>query len=542
MIGYAHMHLCNQYTHIFHPIRPLTSPNPLLARNIIQDDIEAIDVLNRNNGDPSRVRNCVRLIVANLDVVSLRIVDYVESRLQNKSTSRMETIPILLTIDPSMVETALLQPADGTCNTAHSADLLSQTLERSVVCGYMSNDSTAAEMEKISSNIIKKYAFVFAAYSDLRAAKKEFRYPQFIGEFDENDGSSSPSQADGAEPKRYSLKAATKSIIKRRKVSASLSQLTAGSNFSAGQQSLTPKFGTKRKEKQSVGLSSMTLRPKMYRRGGPKTLPPSTPKNSAGHFIVGLAGASIPKHSAVDSPAPMNGSVSWTPKGRHHNPDTVHIAPDMAPFVMKQKPELGLERTSRGLQRDKVETLLNLMNEHQKAKVAQLSTGAKRHATASEQIRAIDNKRVITEVVPSSKPESDEKAKEKAAAAASRASNFAFKLKAAAKLRKDDAASQNEDRKEEVKEQKETGRKERRSTSGSQINTLSMAQVVIAALAKAKQSKMLAEVLKDAKTVPPDMLQYDLIEIKPGQVCCMMRCCCCCCCCVFVFFTSRSFE
>ena len=44
-----------------------------------------------------------------------------------------------------------------------------------------------------------------------------------------------------------------------------------------------------------------------------------------------------------------------------------------------------------------------------------------------------------------------------------------------------------------------------------------MAEVLIAAVAKNKQETTLKSVLKEARAIPPDMLQYDLMEIKPGQ-------------------------
>ena len=52
---------------------------------------------------------------------------------------------------------------------------------------------------------------------------------------------------------------------------------------------------------------------------------------------------------------------------------------------------------------------------------------------------------------------------------------------------------------------------------GSAVKPVSMAEVLIAAVAKNKQETTLKSVLKEARAIPPDMLQYDLMEIKPGQ-------------------------
>jgi tetratricopeptide (TPR) repeat protein len=60
------------------------------------------------------------------------------------------------------------------------------------------------------------------------------------------------------------------------------------------------------------------------------------------------------------------------------------------------------------------------------------------------------------------------------------------------------------------------GAKQRPSTAGrARPSDIGIAQVIIAAMAKKKQQQTLTEVLADAKSMPPDMLQYDLIEIKP---------------------------
>jgi hypothetical protein len=65
---------------------------------VVKDDSEARSVIERNNSQPLRTRNAVRLVVANLDVVAARIVEYVQSRFDGP-LGRMETIPVLLTVN-----------------------------------------------------------------------------------------------------------------------------------------------------------------------------------------------------------------------------------------------------------------------------------------------------------------------------------------------------------------------------------------------------------------------------------------------------------
>ena len=39
-----------------------------------------------------------------------------------------------------------------------------------------------------------------------------------------------------------------------------------------------------------------------------------------------------------------------TPGGKaYHDPNALHIAPEMQPFIKKERPELGSPKTSRGL-------------------------------------------------------------------------------------------------------------------------------------------------------------------------------------------------
>jgi len=191
----------------------------------VGDYDDAIDVIKRNNSDPTRVRNCVRLIIASLDSVSVRIIDHIQSRLTDPHISRMETIPVILTVDPSTLEQAnsvLTTSTDASLSqNHHHVDLtnagghihsLSSSLEKSVVCGYISSSAFPVNhdsqedyrrhqksIKKLAQDIIKKYAFVFAAYSNLRAAEKEFNYPKFYADYDEDDVPTTPPSADPKE-------------------------------------------------------------------------------------------------------------------------------------------------------------------------------------------------------------------------------------------------------------------------------------------------------------------------------------------------------
>ena len=121
-----------------------------------------------------------------------------------------------------------------------------------------------------------------------------------------------------------------------------------------------------------------------------------------------------------------------------------------------------------------------------------------------------------------------------------RVSGFALKLREKLKARKEsDAGMEGEETKEEgaeggkasawgmFKAKEETKpkveipfskpKKGRRKSSVADTQQVSFVQVAIAAAAKKKQKVVLKEVIKEATEMPPDMLQYDLIEIKPSQ-------------------------
>jgi hypothetical protein len=149
---------------------------PISKRVIeVSDYDEMVDVIKRNNSDPARIKNCVRLIVAALDSVSVRIIEHVESRLSDPTVSRMETIPIILTVDPSTLDQAVsvvssakapsaalsLDNAAATATAAAAVDLtnagghlhsLSNSLTRSVVCGYIPATAFPAGDQELTSD------------------------------------------------------------------------------------------------------------------------------------------------------------------------------------------------------------------------------------------------------------------------------------------------------------------------------------------------------------------------------------------------------
>jgi len=110
------------------------------------------------------------------------------------------------------------------------------------------------------------------------------------------------------------------------KTSMAIKKMVGGIDINFSENLMHNKLKNKKNPRPSVGLSSTDLRPKLYRRGGPKHIPPSTPKNAAGHFIE----------------TPKKGSAPNTPSSSRHDPNAVHIAPGMAPFIKRKKPgEVG---------------------------------------------------------------------------------------------------------------------------------------------------------------------------------------------------------
>ena len=146
---------------------------------VVQSSDDALDVINTNNTDAHKTRNAVRLIIAHLDVVSLRIADAVEARLSDKALSRLGTIPILFTVDDSTIAAL----AAGLETPA--VEQLRAALDLHVVCGFVPKDITSTEVLEIANGIVKRYAGIFSTYSDLRAAKKSFGYPRYKGEHEQ---------------------------------------------------------------------------------------------------------------------------------------------------------------------------------------------------------------------------------------------------------------------------------------------------------------------------------------------------------------------
>ena len=66
--------------------------------NTVHDVPGAIDLIVRNNSDPTRTRNSVRFVVLALDNTAVAIIRHVSERLTDPKLARMEVIPILLVV------------------------------------------------------------------------------------------------------------------------------------------------------------------------------------------------------------------------------------------------------------------------------------------------------------------------------------------------------------------------------------------------------------------------------------------------------------
>ncbi|GMH80705.1 hypothetical protein TrLO_g7033, partial [Triparma laevis f. longispina] len=546
----------------------ISSLKTLVKRVLIADDLSsAITIINRNNSDPGRTRNCVRLVVCNLDVVGMRIIEFVQSRLMDEEYGRMETIPVLMTVDDGTVEnvgsfggvsiegsnTLLTQHSTLTGNNAPissgQADMLTTALsDFSVVAGYISCNHTPLELERVITKLARKYAEVYTVYQDLRASVEAFKYPKYRGDFEGDDEefkedteqgptgfSPTPkyemnnketqmkawSKAKAESPKSAKnpkgkglFKNFSKHLVsdnKAHKTSQAIKALVGGT-FDFDQDKMKRKMENKKNARPKVGLSSESLRPQMFRQGGPKTLPSNTPKNSAGFQVF------TPSKGSKGGRGSLGGKA-------YEDPGAVHLAPEMEPFIKKEKPELSSPRTSRGLPVSKVSTLKSLTAASKAAEWSKMRTGTVRIATADEKVRALASKHVM-EDLGMRKKETEE---EKAELEQRRRTNLADKLRLRIRARRESAlaASKASDGSVEVPSagnilkglfkpsptRPSTAPNRRKSS----VKPVTMAEVLIAAVAKNKQATTLKSVLKEARKIPPDMLQYDLMEIKPGQ-------------------------
>ncbi|GMH81337.1 hypothetical protein TrST_g1933 [Triparma strigata] len=560
----------------------------MVKRVIVADDLaSAAAIINRNNSDPARTRNAVRLLICNLDVVSMRIIEFVQSRLTGEH-GRMETIPVLLTVDDGTVahvdsmasqsnlsiikthtdtlaehSTLTGNPTVAAPITSNQQDMLTTALEDfGVVAGYISCNHTPAELERVITKLARKYAEVYTVYQDLRASVEEFTYPKYRGDFEGDDEEfleeeEKKSASTGVTPAKPSMenkdaqlkawakakaespknakspmgkglfKNFSKHLVKDNKAhqtSNAIKALVGGSGFDFDQDKMKRKSESRKSARPKVGLSSENLRPEMFRRGGPKNLPSNTPKNSAGfHVFTPTAKAKSNRRGAsARTPKAMISPYARTPGGKaFEDPHAVHLAPAMEPFVKKEKPELGSPRTSRGLPVSKVATLKSLTDAQKAAEWAKMRTGTLRVATADEKIRAMANKNVMEDIGLRKKETEEERAEKEE----SRRANLAEKLRERIQARRaslaDSSASPSAAAPGNILKGLFTRSPNRPNSApnrrGSAVKPVSMAEVLIAAVVKNKQETTLKSVLKEARAIPPDMLQYDLMEIKPGQ-------------------------
>ena len=188
---------------------------------------ECIAQIRRNNSDPLRTRNSVRLIVANLDQSALSILSHVESRLSDPLLRRMPVIPVLLTVSSGTLTAALSRTRGG--QMAQQLDLLAAALEHRVVCGYVCDTVPAADLVRIMGSVIGRSAGVFAAYADLRVSRTEFTYPSYRGDQENDDGEEEEEGENGGEADGPPVKEITPRSMTLQKAWAKTSDHTGGS-------------------------------------------------------------------------------------------------------------------------------------------------------------------------------------------------------------------------------------------------------------------------------------------------------------------------
>ena len=182
--------------------------------------------------------------------------------------------------------------------------------------------------------------------------------------------------------------------------------------------------------------------------------------------------------------------IKSTDSTTHHNTNS-HIFARSADCT-----EYG--KTSNGLTKSKVVHLKNLRTATKKSKTTTMANGLKRRATGTEKIQAFDNISVLKELGIKKEPEP-------LVEPVKVASKFAQRLLQVKKTNEND-----ETKSLLSKIAAMGGHKPKKKT-------LNIAQVAIAAIAKKKQTTTLKDVLEEARKTPQDLLQYDLIEIKPSQ-------------------------
>ena len=87
---------------------------------------------------------------------------------------------------------------------------------------------------------------------------------------------------------KIQLKSFAKNLLhgnKAHQTSEAMKALTSGSGFNFDEAKMKRKAAAKQQRRPKVGLSNPEMRPKLFRKGGPKKLPASTPKNAAGFQV-----------------------------------------------------------------------------------------------------------------------------------------------------------------------------------------------------------------------------------------------------------------
>ena len=469
-------------------------------------------------------------------------------------------------------------PNDEANKISGIQSLLSSVLSCRTTAGWIYSNISSNDLVSLVTKILGKYSGVQKAYGESRKIKEEFKFPKWKGVMDmdsveedeidydvkvelddESTLASSLSETEGESGTRLphepyltteertnilteawydtklqllksktelTLKLFAKNVINQTKAAAKktdqkksviISGFAEGGTYEINQEVIDRKVFGKKRKIPKVGLSKKCNRVRIYRKGK-RQIGVKTPRNKLGFFAHEddnqNGDKSSPQKTEAVDPASAGEVVDPS-----HTLET--ITSSMEPFVMKSRPSCEEQTTtSFGLNKKNVSHLRFLRVAHKKSKTTELAHGGMRRATWAEEIKAMDNVQIHKELGMAD--EGAGEVKDKFANASKFAKRFLMKKE---KLDADGADESGGEKTanflgkvlafENDKNKDASNRP--KTTKNDESRKVSIAQLVIAASAKKKGKITLREVLKEARETPKDLLQYDLIEIKPAE-------------------------
>ena len=504
---------------------------------------DAIDIIKRNNSDVMRTRNAVKAAILSVDNSSVSISRFLESRGLDEHFSQMPTVPIIFYVE------------EGSMGTAKTT--LTTLLNTPMTAGYVFSNIGAKELVETMRRVVGKYSGVHKAYAESTKVKQGFKFPKWRGirdmdsieegemdadvnvEVDEVSDEEEKKLEDCAhaqlttaeqtemlreawyntklgileDPQTPKLKLFASHVINSIRADNKaklLKHFTEGGSYEIDTERLERKVRGTKVKAPKVGLSKKANRVVIWRKGK-RAIGVKTPKNELGFFVesdeVGEGkNTNTNKITNTNTNDGADSDVSTSAMNLSDLTRPKVISSSMEPFIIKQRPNCEeFTKTSFGLNKKSVSHLKNLRKAHKNSKMTTTNHGSSRRATAKEEIIAMDNLSVLRELGMKNKAVEEPDVVNSPPAEMSK---FAKRFL----VGKDTDGGIKEGRNSFLQKVLAT-----RPTSAPAARKVSIAQVAIAASARKKETVSLASVMKEAREVPKDLLQYDLIEIKPSE-------------------------